>query len=260
LKLLCLTDYRGASEMLTPLGMKIQEEQPDIILYCGGSMKGAARMDEYENARRFHSKPSMESPEIQAERLVDEDHLRQFMLFLADSQKTVYVIPGMSDAPESVYFKTVYSFTQIYNNFKPAHEQTHQDEAFQVTGFGGDINVGEDDREFLLRYNTPWAEFALRRLPYMPGEKVLMTYTPPVCRLDVSDGEHLGVLFVNEVVERVAPKLLVCGRATSGQGTVKMGPTTVVNPGPLFLGQYAMVDYPSLEVRCERLVDPSVLE
>jgi len=255
LKLLCLSDYRGAAELLPPLSARIEAEQPDIILYCGGSMKGAARLAEYENARRFHGKPSLDSPAIRREMMEDEEHLRRFMLFLADTQKTVYVLPGMCDAPESLYFKIVYSFPQIYPNFRPCHEQVFREDSFLVTGFGGDLSVGDDDREFLLQYTQPWSEFAMRRLPYMPGEKIVLTYSPPVSRLDIADGERLGVIFVNELIEKAEPKLLVCGRAHSGQGKVVMGPTVVVNPGALFKGQFAVVEYPSFETRFERLVD-----
>jgi Icc-related predicted phosphoesterase len=246
--------------MLTPLGVRIQEEQPDCILYCGGTMKGQARAAEYENAKRFHGKPSMASAEIQKEILEDEEHLRQFMLFLADTQKTVYVLPGLFDAPEATYFKTVYALTRLYQNLRPVHEMVYHEDSFLVSGFGGQLTVGEDDREFLLRYTTPWAEFTTRHLPYMPGEKVLMTYTPPVCRLDQADGERLGMLFVNELIEKVGPRLLVCGQAHSSPGKVKLGTATVVNPGPLYKGQYAVVDYPSCEARFERLVDPSIFE
>jgi hypothetical protein len=202
----------------------------------------------------------MDSPEIQREMEEDDEHLRRFMLFLADTQKTTYVLPGMSDAPESLYFKIVYSFHQIYPNFRPCHEQVWTDESFLVTGFGGDLSVGDDDRQFLLQYTPPWAEFATRRLPYMPGDKVILTYSPPVSRLDIADGERLGVVFVNELIEKVEPRLLVCGRAHSGQGRVLMGSTVVVNPGALFMGQYAVVDYPSLSVRFEKLADLSAFE
>lgn len=89
----------------------------------------------------------------------------------------------------------------------------------------------------------------MRRLEYFPGEKIILFHSPPVCRLDVSNGEHCGILLVNEIIEAVSPALVVCGRAKSGQGMIKMGKTTVVNPGPLFDGNYAVVDFPSMEIR-----------
>ncbi len=218
-------------------------------------MRGEKRLSEYTTARRFHSKPDLDSPIIQKELLEDSIHLQQFLLALADTQKTVYEIPGLEDAPESLYFKTIYNLSSIYPNLQPAHEMLHHEENFLVTGFGGEITLGEDHRELTLQFSKSWAEFSLRRLQYFPGEKILIFHTPPVSRLDLSDGEHCGILLVNEIIELVSPGLVLCGRAKSGQGVVKMGGTTVVNPGPLFEGNYAMIDYPSKEIRFGNLND-----
>lgn len=249
MKFVCLTDYHGASEFL-PLIPKISEEEnPDIIFYCGGSMKGEARLQEYETARRFHSKPDVESPIIQSEIARDSEYLREFLLALADTQKVVYVIPGYNDAPESFYFKTIYNYAHIYPNLRPIHEMMYREDQFMVAGFGGDMNVSEDNRELVLQYSRTWVEFALRRVEYFPGEKILLFHSPPVCRLDKSGNEHCGVLLINELIEKVTPKLVICGRAVSGQGTVKLGSAVVVNPGPLYEGHYAVIDYPSMGVQ-----------
>jgi len=254
-KILCLTDYRGARDVLPLLLRMVPMEDPDVILYCGGSMKGTWRISEYMTARKFHSKPSMDSPVIQQEMRSDMEHLQQFILTLADTHKPVYVIPGMCDAPESYYFKQVYNYANIYPNLRPTHANYYREEGYLVAGFGGDLGHMEDDREFLLQYAPQWPEFVLRRLEYMPGEKILLFHSPPVCRLDQGDEERVGVLLINEIIERVAPKLLVCGMAEKGQGAVKLGGTHVVNPGPLNQGHYAIVEYPAMEVRFENLVN-----
>jgi Icc-related predicted phosphoesterase len=255
LKILCLSDYRGARDVLPLLTRMVPMEDPDAILYCGGSMKGNRRITEYLTARKFHSKPSMDSPLIQQEMRSDMDHLQQFVLALADTHKTVYVVPGMSDAPEAYYFKQVYNFANIYPNLRPAHETVYREEGYLVAGFGGDLSRPEDDREFLLQYNNQWPAFVMRRLEYMPGDKILLFHSPPVCRLDQGEEERVGVLLINEIVEKVAPKLLVCGMAEKGQGSVRLGGTLVVNPGPLNQGHYAVVDYPALDVRFENLIN-----
>jgi Icc-related predicted phosphoesterase len=189
------------------------------------------------------------SREILQEIEQDTEYLQQFLLALADTQKIVYAVPGNNDAPESTYFKTIYNYAHIYPNLKPAHETMQREDQFMVAGFGGDMTVSDDNRELVLQYSRTWVEFALRRLEYFPGEKFLLLHSPPVSRLDLSDGEHCGVLFINELIERVSPTLVMCGRAKKGQGTVKMGPAVVVNPGPFFEGHYAVIDYPSLNVQ-----------
>jgi Icc-related predicted phosphoesterase len=248
LKLLCLSDYSGAEEILPSIPTLVQEEDPDFIFYCGGSMKGELRLAEYQMARRFHSKPSLDNAEIQKEMKVDTEYLRQFILALADTQKTIYMVPGYNDAPESTYFKTAYDFARIYPNLRPAHEMLYREDPFMVAGFGGEMSESDDEREFILQYSRPWIEFASRRLQYFTGDKILLFHSPPVCRLDVSEGEHCGVLLINEMIEKLSPKLVVCGRATSGQGMVKMGGAVIVNPGPVSKGHYAVVDFPSLTV------------
>jgi Icc-related predicted phosphoesterase len=253
LKLLCMTDYRGSSQYLPLVPKMIQVEEPDALFYCGGSMRGEKRLAEYETARRFHSKPDAQAPALQQELQKDTEFLQEFLLALADSRKTVYVVPGYADASEHLYFRTVYNYARIYPNLKPAHEMMHREDQFMVVGFGGDMTIGEDNRELVLQYSKTWVEFAMRRVELFPGEKILMFHSPPVCRLDLSDGEHCGVLLVNEIIERVSPKLVFCGRAKSGQGAVKLGTAVVVNPGPLFEGHYAVVDYPSLRVQFKNL-------
>ena len=132
-----MTDYFGAVELLHFIPQLIEAEEPDFIFYCGGSMKGEKRLAEYETARRFFSKPDIDSPVIRQEIVQDTEHLQQFLQTLADTQKIVYVLPGNSDAPEALYFKTVYNFANIYQNFRPVHEMMYREEYFMVAGFGG---------------------------------------------------------------------------------------------------------------------------
>lgn len=249
MKFVCLTDYHGAHEYLPAIPKIVAAEDPDMIFYCGGSMKGEVRFQEYEAARRFHSKPDVESPVIESEIKEDTEYLQEFLLALADTQKVVYVVPGYHDAPESLYFKTAYNYAQIYPNLRPVHEMIYREDPFMVAGFGGDMTVSEDNRELVLQYSRSWVEFALRRVEYFPGEKILLFHSPPVSRLDKSGDEHCGVLLINEMIEKVSPRLVICGRASSGQGTVKMGSAVVVNPGPFFQGHYAVIDYPSMNVQ-----------
>ena len=130
MKFICLSDYRGASEYLSLLPMMIKYEEPDVIFYCGGSMKGEKRLNEYETAWRFHSKPDLTNPVIQKEIEQDTEYLKQLLLVLADTQRIIYVIPGYNDASESLYFKTVYNYANIYPNLRPAHEMMCQEDNF----------------------------------------------------------------------------------------------------------------------------------
>lgn len=248
MKLMILSDYRGASEVLPAFAEGVRREAPDMVFYCGGSMRGEIRRREYENALKFHSKPDMDHPDVRKETTRDLEHLRQFVQALAEIPCSVYAVPGETDAPESEYLKVAYSYAHIYPNFRTAHERVYREEFFLVAWFGGGISQTDDERTLILHYTRPWAEFALRHLEYMPGEKVLLLHAPPVSRLDKGEGERHGSVFLNEVIERLAPRLVLHGQALKGQGTVKLGDSVVVNPGPLAAGHYALVDYPSLDV------------
>jgi uncharacterized protein len=62
----------------------------------------------------------------------------------------------------------------------------------------------------------------------------LVSHSPPKGAVDVSaDGQSLGSVAVREVIQRVGPRLVVCGHihASAGQHTM-IGPTPVVNAGP----------------------------
>jgi Icc-related predicted phosphoesterase len=67
-----------------------------------------------------------------------------------------------------------------------------------------------------------------------PNEGVLVTHSPPKGAVDVaSNGQSLGSTAIRAAIERLQPKLVVCGHIHgSGGQTAKIGPTTVINAGP----------------------------
>lgn len=63
---------------------------------------------------------------------------------------------------------------------------------------------------------------------------VLVTHSPPWGLVDVSSrGDHLGSRAVRQAVERLQPRLVVCGHihGSAGQQT-RLGSTTIINAGP----------------------------
>lgn len=68
-----------------------------------------------------------------------------------------------------------------------------------------------------------------------PANGVLVVHSPPFGVVDVSSrGGHIGSTAVRAAVERVRPKLVACGHVHGSNGrTGKIGPTTVVNAGPV---------------------------
>jgi hypothetical protein len=59
---------------------------------------------------------------------------------------------------------------------------------------------------------------------------VLVSHAPPHGTLDaLPGGEHLGSLQVLELIERLHPRVLLCGQVHECPGVVQLGPTLVVN-------------------------------
>ena len=77
-------------------------------------------------------------------------------------------------------------------------------------------------------------EDAAGLLTAAPPRCVLVSHSPPKGAADVSSrGVSLGSVAVRTVVERMVPRLVVCGHVHASAGVRAMiGPTPVVNAGP----------------------------
>ena len=76
-------------------------------------------------------------------------------------------------------------------------------------------------------------EEAHRMLEPCPRNGVLVSHSPPHGHVDRTAGVHLGSKAVLETIERVAPRLVVCGHIHGcwGQRST-LGSTQIVNAGP----------------------------
>lgn len=96
--------------------------------------------------------------------------------------------------------------------------------AIPITPFGSwSYDFSEDDARALLA-NCSHVD-------------VLVTHSPPKGVVDVSSrGDHLGSAAIREAVEQYRPDLVVCGHIHDSAGKqATLGPTTVINAGPLGL-------------------------
>ena len=76
-------------------------------------------------------------------------------------------------------------------------------------------------------------EDAERMLAACPEGAVLVTHSPPFGLCDTSRDRHLGSRSVREVIDRVNPRLVVCGHIhDSWTERATVGETLVVNAGP----------------------------
>lgn len=77
-------------------------------------------------------------------------------------------------------------------------------------------------------------EEGARMLAGCPDGAILVSHSPPKGTLDVSSrGSSIGSTAVREVIDRTAPKLVVCGHIHNCAGQrASIGSTIVVNAGP----------------------------
>lgn len=77
-------------------------------------------------------------------------------------------------------------------------------------------------------------EQATELLSTCPVAGVLVSHSPPKGAVDVaSNGQSLGSTAVRVAIERLKPKLVVCGHIHGSAGqSARIGPTTVINAGP----------------------------
>jgi Icc-related predicted phosphoesterase len=74
--------------------------------------------------------------------------------------------------------------------------------------------------------------------------RVFCPHAPPygtACDL-LRSGEHVGSPALRALVEREKPDVLLCGHIHEARAVDRLGPTQVVNPGPVSAGHWAIVE------------------
>ena len=73
---------------------------------------------------------------------------------------------------------------------------------------------------------------------------VVVSHQPPrdTCNDCIGRDEHVGSRAVRTFLERTIPRVCVTGHIHEGMGIDHIGPTCIVNPGPLRQGGYARID------------------
>ncbi|OYT62238.1 MAG: metallophosphoesterase [Thermofilum sp. ex4484_15] len=81
------------------------------------------------------------------------------------------------------------------------------------------------------------------------GPIILVSHHPPYgTKVDIAlSGVHIGSKYVRKIVEDCEVILLLAGHVHEARGVDKLGETLIINPGPLFMGYYALVELPSLK-------------
>ncbi len=120
----------------------------------------------------------------------------------------------------------------------------------------GFVGIGGSN---ITPFNTIWEltedeirEILLRN--YRPGDVILSHVPPRDTRADlVRSGLHVGSSALREFIEDNDVPLVVTGHIHEARSVDRVGKTVIVNPGPLFRGYYAVIDFDENEKRVRNL-------
>jgi len=110
----------------------------------------------------------------------------------------------------------------------------------------GFVGVGGSN---ITPFNTIWelSEDEIREIllrNYRPGDIILSHVPPKDTKADrVRFGLHVGSSALREFIEENRPPLVVTGHIHEARSVDQVGETVIVNPGPLFRGYYAVVEF-----------------
>lgn len=248
MKIIVTSDFHGAKEVMVPLNNLIDNEKPDIVVFCGDIVKGYARGGECLTSKKLGRKPDKEKMEIKNEEFED---LELYDYFYKNIRKKapVLVVPGNMDAPEGRYFSTLPNIKNIYS----LHEQLFFKEKYVFAGFGGEITENKNESFFVLKYPKEKVRPMIDKVKQIEKEKILIFHSPPVSKIGIEGDIVVGSNAVNEIIEEIKPKILFCGHAHKAAGTDIVKNTLCVNPGPLKYRNAAVVDSEKMDVRFVKL-------
>ncbi len=111
-----------------------------------------------------------------------------------------------------------------------------------VTPFSTIWELTEDEIRGILERN------------YVDGDVILSHVPPRDTKADRAHMErHVGSQALREFIEKKQPPLVVCGHIHEARSVDRIGGTVVVNPGPLFRGYYAVIEFNEVEKRVENV-------
>jgi hypothetical protein len=167
------------------------------------------------------------------------DGYRDVFRALAGARCPVFWVPGGGDAPADRYLREAYNIEVAFPLLHGVHGTAAWAPGGVVfAGVGGEISddpeVARDER--VLRYPRWEAEYRLKLLRELDyNQLVLLLSTPPAHKGRGSAGSEA----IAELVKTYRPRLAVCG---GERGVETLGRSTVVGPGSLEAGQYAVAD------------------
>ena len=162
----------------------------------------------------------------QAEQIVSE--IRQY-------NPNILAVPGNCDKPQVSDYLSSEGINLELNCITAA--------GMPFVGLGGSLPCMGSTPNEIPDSDLAISLSALEALLPADGRFVLVTHEPAVnTTVDLSSGRHIGSVAIRRFIEKNKPILAVSGHAHEAHGTGSIGPTTLINPGPLKDGRYAYIE------------------
>ena len=248
MRILAITDLRGATHRLPQVLNLIGKKRIDAMVFSGNIIEEDARYKGYVEARGKGENARMNPEELDRLEKKAVAAYEAFFDTLGKLDIPVFVVPGELDAPKRLYYQAALNHEiiepnifMVHRSFSPALENYN----FAMAGFGGRIaDNGDEWKVELAQIYPDWLPvFALDFVRHFDQEPILIFHTPPKWgELDVHGNQRIGHEAIDHVIKTFHPKYAFVGAARDGQGTTRIGTTLVINPGWLKDGHYAILD------------------
>ena len=146
--------------------------------------------------------------------------LRYVLKNLNDLGKKVYLIPGNHES--DTMLNNVLSDYPFCINFNSKAISLGN---YVLLGFGGG-GFSVEDAEF-RKISRNWYS------QYQDNKTILVTHGPPFgTKVDILEGKNVGNRDFRKFIDRIKPKLVICGHLHEAAGKVdQIGDTKIINPG-----------------------------
>jgi len=149
--------------------------------------------------------------------------LKQALIEFDKLGKQFYIIPGNHEEKEGLLNAAVSDLKNCVN----FHKQAFEIKDYVFLGYGGG-GFAQEDKEFRKIARNWYGNYNGKKI-------VLVTHGPPyLTKIDdlTGKGRHVGNLDYRKFIQRIKPKLIICGHLHETANIVdKIETVNIVNPG-----------------------------
>jgi len=186
------------------------------------------------------------------------ENLRGVFHALGRAGCPVFWVPGPADAPVEHHLREAFNVETAHPHVRGVHSTAAKASGELVfAGFGGEISDDPRqprDEQHRLSYPRWEPEYRLKVLGELEfNSLVLLVWAAPVHKGLGTNGSQA----IAELIGTHRPRLVVCGE---GSGVEVLGRSSIIAPGSLRTGRYAIVDLRERKAQIRQLAPSTATE